>query len=195
MGSPQKICAAVLTWTLLLCAWFVVTSVSAIAQKVKSNYDKSADFATYKRFAWGPNYLLLARQPPQDKPRINAAIIDSINRNLESKGFVLDSQNPQFVINYEAGGSAKGDIGALPSITDAGYVDFNWGSVSGTSSDAWVYTLAKMHIVVKDSLTKQPVWQSITSEKIHDVTKAMNNLKQEVDDFVAKALQDFPPKK
>ncbi|HKT46755.1 MAG TPA: DUF4136 domain-containing protein [Candidatus Acidoferrales bacterium] len=174
---------------------FTVLTAPSLSQKVKSNYDKSADFASYKRYAWGSNYLLLARQPPQDKPRINGAIVDSINRNLQSKGFVLDPQSPQFLIYYEAGGSAKGDIGALPNITDAGYVDFNWGMVAGTSSDAWVYTLAKMHIVVKDSSTKQPVWQSVTSEKIRDVTKAMNNLKQEVDDFVSKALKDFPPKK
>ena len=162
---------------------------------MKSNHDKSANFAAYKRYAWGANYLLLARQPPQDKPRINAAIVDAINRNLQAKGFVLDSRDPQFVIHYEAGGSAKGDVGSLPAITGAGYVDFNWGSVAGTSSDAWVYTLAKMHIVVKDSGTKQPVWQSVTSEKIRDVTKAMNHLKQEVDEFVSKALKDFPPGK
>src|SRR5262249_41624286 len=103
--------------------------------------------------------------------------------------------NPQIIINYEAGGSAKGDVGSLPNLTDAGYVDWNWGMVAGTSSDVWVYTMAKMHIIVKDAGSNRPVWQSLTSEKIHDPTKMMNDLKNSVDDFVAKALKDFPPKK
>lgn len=180
---------------LLLCTSSIIASAPAIAQKVKSNYDKSFDFTSYKRYAWGSNYLLLARQPPQDKPKINSAIIDSINRNLQAKGFILDQQNPQIIINYEAGGSAKADVGSLPSLTDAGYVDWNWGMAAGTSSDVWVYTMAKVHITVKDAANHRPVWQSLTSEKIHDTTKMMNDLKSSVDHFIAKALKDFPPKK
>ena len=56
------------------------------AQSVKSAFDKKTDFKKYKKYGWGHNYLL-TRQHPEDQARINLAIIDSINRDLQSSGF------------------------------------------------------------------------------------------------------------
>ncbi len=44
----------------------------------------------------GERITLLTRQRPEDQERINLAIVDSINRNLQSQGFVEDSKSPDF---------------------------------------------------------------------------------------------------
>jgi hypothetical protein len=73
--------------SVLLCVSVLHQPDKAVAQNVKSTFDKSADFKKYKKYAWGSNYLL-TRQTKEDQERINMAIVDSINRNLEAGGFV-----------------------------------------------------------------------------------------------------------
>jgi len=73
--------------TFLLCVGVLHPPDKADAQKVKFDFDKSADFKKYKKYTWGSNYLL-TRQTKEDQERINMAIIDSINRNLQAGGLL-----------------------------------------------------------------------------------------------------------
>jgi uncharacterized protein DUF4136 len=180
--------------TFLLCISMLHPPDSAVAQNVKSTFDKSVDFKKYKKYAWGSNYLL-TRQTKEDQERINMAIIDSINRNLQAAGFVEDDKNPDFRIAYEAGGLPKADVGAQRDLYPADMVSYAWGNVAGISSDVWVYSLAKLQITVTDAATKSNLWQSMASQKIRDPIKFGNNLKENVDKFIQKTMKSFPPKK
>jgi selenophosphate synthetase-related protein len=51
----------------LLCASVLQPAGSAIAQDVKSTFDKSVDFGKYRKYMWGSNYLLTAQ--PKDVQR------------------------------------------------------------------------------------------------------------------------------
>jgi hypothetical protein len=179
---------------ILFCVGALQSPYGTFAQSVKSAYDKKTDFKKYKKYAWGHNYLL-TRQHPEDQARINLAIIDSINRDLQASGFVLEQDSPDFIIIYEAGGLPKSDVGAQrdPTVTDL--VNYSWGNMGGISSDVWVYSLAKMKVTVTDAATKNTVWQAAASQKIHDPMKFMNNLKENVDKYIQKTMKDFPPKK
>jgi hypothetical protein len=164
------------------------------AQSVKSTYDKSANFAKYKKYAWGSNYLL-TRQNPETQERINLAIIDSINRDLQADGFVLDQKNPDFIILYDAGGIPKADVGPQQDIFVMDPAGYSWGALGGISSDVWVYSLAKMQITVTDAATKGTVWQATASQKIREPAKFVANLKENVDKYIQKTMKSFPPKK
>src|SRR5271170_3619801 len=179
---------------LVLCVIALHAPDIALAQKVKSTYDKTADFKKFKKYAWGSNYLL-TRQHPEDQARINLAIIDSINRDLQASGFVLEQESPDFIIIYEAGGLPKSDVGPQRDLTVTDMVNYSWGNMGGISSDVWVYSLAKMKITVTDAATNNTVWQAGASQKIRDPMKFMNNLKENVDKYIQKAMKDFPPKK
>jgi hypothetical protein len=78
----------------LHCAGVLFPQDKAVAQNVKSTFDKSVDFKKYKKYTRGSNYLL-TRQTKEDQERINMAIINSINRNLKAGGFVEDDKNPE----------------------------------------------------------------------------------------------------
>lgn len=179
---------------ILLCIGALQAPNGALAQNVKSSYEKTKDFKKYKSYAWGHNYLL-TRQHPEDQARINLAIIDSINRDLQTSGFALVQENPDFIIIYEAGGLSKADVGAQRDLTVTDMVNYSWGNLGGISSDVWVYSLAKMKIMVTDAATKNTVWQAVASQKIRDPKKFMSNLKENVDKYVQKTMKDFPPKK
>lgn len=180
--------------TLLLSVSVLYPQGRAVAQNVKSTFDKSADFKKYKKYAWGSNYLL-TRQTKEVQEQINMAIVDSINRNLQAGGFVEDDKNPDFRIACDAGGLPKADVGSQPALYASDMVGYYWGNLSGISSDVWVYSLAKLQITVTDAATKRDLWQAMASQKIRDPKKFGNNLKENVDKFIQKTMKSFLPKK
>lgn len=139
--------------------------------------------------------LLVDSPTPRRPGPINVAIIDSINRDLEASGFVLDQKNTDFIIIYEAGGLSKSDVGPQPDLSLTDITNYSWGSLGGVSSDVWIYSLAKMKIAVTDAVTKRTVWQAVASQKIRDPTKFMDDLKENVDKYIQKTMKGFPPKK
>ena len=178
----------------LFCFGVLLTSGGAVAQNVKSTFDKSVDFAKYKKYTWGSNYLLTL-QPKDVQERINIAIVDSINRNLRARGFVEDDQNPDFRVTYEAGGQPKTDVGAQRNLYAPDVVGYYWGDLTGISSDVWVSSLAKVKITVTDAATKSSLWEATASDRIRDPKKFKSKLQENVDKFIQKTMKSFPPKK
>jgi hypothetical protein len=180
---------------LLLCVGLLRPMGSAVAQNVKATFDKSTNFSKYKKYTWGSNYLL-TQQTKEVQEQINMAIVDSINRNLRAEGFVEDDKYPDFRITYSAGGMPNADVGAQRYLYAADMQNYYWGgSLTGISSDVWVSSLAKMQITVTDAATKTNLWEATASQKIRDPRKFANNLQQNVDAFIQKAMKSFPPKK
>jgi hypothetical protein len=180
---------------LLLCLGLLHLAGDAVAQNVKSTFDKSVDFSKYRKYTWGANYLL-TQQTKEVQERINMAIVDSINRNLRAGGFVEDDKDPDFRITFEAGGMPKTDVGAQRYLYAADMQNYYWGgSLTGISSDVWVSSLAKMEITVTDAATKTQLWQATASQKFHDPKKFVNNLQQNVDKVIQKTMKSFPPNK
>ena len=177
----------------LLCLTLLHPPSAALAQNVKSTFDKSANFSKYKKYSWGPNYLL-TQQTKDVQEHINMAIVDSINRNLRAAGFVEDDKNPDFRITYEAGGEPKADVGTQRFLYAADVQNYYWGDLTGISTDVWVSSMAKMKITVTDAATKTELWQATASQKLRDPKKFARNLQQNVDKFIQKTMSSFPPK-
>jgi hypothetical protein len=179
---------------LLLCVGALHPPGNANAQDVKSTFDKSVDLTKYKKYTWGSNYLLTL-QPKDVQESINMAIVDSINRNLNARGFVEDDKNPDFRVTYEAGGQPQTDVGAQRPLYASDMVGYYWGNLSGISSDVWVSSLAKVKITVTDAATKRTLWEATASKRIHDPMKFKNKLQENVDKFIQKTMKGFPSKK
>ena len=163
-------------------------------QKIKSDYDKSNDFTRYKRYAIGKNYLL-TRQRPDGQAHIDKVLVESLNRQLQAKGFVLDENHPDFRIKYEAGALPEAETSAQPDMLYGLPLDPTFGSIGldGIPPAVWIYALAKLKLTVTDVGSGKPVWTALASEKIRDPQKALKDLNKKVDDLMAKTLKSFPP--
>jgi len=172
----------------------LLAAASVFAQKIKSDYDKSNDFTRYKRYAIGKNYLL-THQRPDDQAYIDKVLVESLNRQLQAKGFILDENRPDFRIKYEAGGITETASSAQPDMLNGGTPGPTWasGSLGGVSLDVWTSTLTKLKVTVTDAASGKPVWTALASEKIRDPQKILNDLNKKVDEVMAKALKSFPP--
>ena len=168
--------------------------ISARKIKIKSDYDKSNDFARYKRYTTGKNYLL-THQTPEVQAHIDNVLLDSLNRHLQAKGFVLDQNHPDFIITYEAGSLSEADLSAQTPMINGEPLDpiFGLSGPEGVPSAVWTYALAKLKLTVTDVDSGKPVWTARASEKIPYPLKALNDLKKKVDDLMARSLKSFPP--
>jgi hypothetical protein len=175
----------------------LLAATPVFAQKIKTDYDKSNDFTRYKRDAIGKNYLL-TRQRPDDQAYIDKVLVESLNRQLQSKGFILDENHPDFTIKYDAGALVDTATSAQPDMVNGGMPAPAWASSSlgGVSLDVWTTTLTKLKLTVTDAGSGKPVWTALASEKIRDpqkVLKDLNKLNKKIDDLMTKTLNSFPP--
>ena len=168
--------------------------ISARKIKIKSDYDKSNDFARYKRYTTGKNYLL-THQTPEVQARIDKVLVESLNGHLQAKGFVLDENHPDFIITYEAGSLSQADISAQPQTVNEQPLDpiFGLSGPEGVPSVARTYALAKVKLTVTDVDSGKIVWTARASEKIQYPRKTLKDLRKKVDDLMARTLKSFPP--
>jgi hypothetical protein len=169
--------------------------ISAEKIRVKCDYDRSNDFARYKRYSLGKNFLL-THQTPEVQAHINQVLVESLNRHLQCRGFILDRDHPDFVITYEAGSLARADTSLPPDIYYGVPTDspaFGQIGLEGIPAEVWTYALAKLKLTVTDVGSGKPVWTARASEKIPYPKNALMDLRTRVDDLMAKTLKSFPP--
>src|SRR6516164_7595540 len=183
-------------WMLALAGVLAGAVAPLTAQKVKTEYDKKTDFSHYKTYSWGSNYIM-THQRPDDQARINTAIVDSVNRNLQAKGYVLSQESPDFTIIYEAGAISQGASSGQPDMLTPGGTNWASDSLGGTPMDVWASNLAKLRITATDAASHSRIWRSFASQKVAmgDEKKFMNDLKSRVDEFINKTMKDFPARK
>lgn len=163
--------------------------------RVKCDHDRSNDFARYRRYNVGKNFLL-THQRFEVQAHINQVLVESLNRHLQEKGFVLDENHPDFVITYEAGSLAKADTSIPPDIYYGVPIDspaYGQIGLEGIPAAVWTYALAKLKLTVTDVGSGKPVWTARASGKIQYPLNALTDLEKRIDDLMARTLKSFPP--
>jgi hypothetical protein len=156
-----------------------------VAQKVTIDYAESASLTHFKRYAWGKNHMVTALHP-EDASKVEAVLNDSINRQLQSKGYILDEKNPDFRISYDAGGQIESGAGLKPLSMDT------YGQAWVASMDVWTTTLAQMQLSIVGASSNTLVWRALVSQKVSDRDKFLRDLNKNIDKITASALKKFP---
>jgi hypothetical protein len=157
------------------------------AQKVTVDSDKSVNLAHFKRYAWNKNHMVTALRP-EDASNVEAVLNDSINRQMQSKGYVLDEKNPDFRISYDAGGQIESGAGVRPDLLHMDTYGQGWTA----PMDVWASTLAQMQINIVGASSNAPLWRAMVSQKVSDRDKFMRDLKRNIDKITMIALKKFP---
>jgi hypothetical protein len=170
---------------------FLLPGASAWAQKIKTGYDKSADFSQYKTYAWIP------RATPATN-RVLAAIIDhDIEYELNEKGLrKVDGNADLLVQSYGGSGEVVGGYAAEPGYTGT-------GGYAMPSTTMWGGTLPAtpvpqiMHgtitVDLVDARQKELVWRATAKGKM-DYNKRSKLLEQ-ANKAVSEMFKKYPPSK
>ena len=164
----------------------------ALAQDVRYNFDKDANFAAYKTYKW---VVIKGAQPLSDL--VDKQVKDSVDAELAKKGLTKsDSDTADLYIGYQAA------VGTEKQYTSydtgwgygGGWYGRGWygpsgGMTTGQTSTIYVGSLA---LDMYASQAKSLVWRGNASKTIDAKAKPEKQQKN-LDKAVAKLLKNYPP--
>ena len=156
----------------------------ASAQQVKTDYDRSANFAQYKTYSWER----VKTKDPLDVDRIKNAV----NTALAAKGWnQVESSADVRIVAMEI----TRDQQTLDTLYDGfgggwGWRRFGGGGFGEATTTTDTYKVGTVVVDLFDSRTKQLIWRGAANDTLSDNSdKNIKNLDEGVDEMFKK----FPP--
>jgi hypothetical protein len=177
---------------LWLFAILLACTIPGAAQKIKSGYDKSADFSKYHTYAWAKS------QMPATRPILSDYVVNAIDGQLKAKGLKRVEQNEDLTLipggGIEYGSNLPAGTPVLP-IYGGPPPDMNatmWtGANPSSASSGPIVAQGSLTLEFVDRSRNEVIWNGTVTEKL-DPTQ-----KQKALDLVGKAivklLNKFPP--
>lgn len=176
---------------LYLLSSILIIAASCSTLKISSDYDKTADFASYKTYG----FIVYLENLPYD-PAMSERVLISISNELEARG-MKKSDNPDLFIDVKVRkGQSKtvaSYIGDTPDYYGSGYI-YTWGYGFSTATINFSsYAEGTMFIDIIDARKKQLVWQGRGIAKM-DVDRNSQEREKRIAEAVNKIFAKYPPK-
>lgn len=162
---------------LFLLSAFIFTSCNTV--RVTSDFDRSADFNSYKTYNFHQKGIDKLELNDLDKRRI----LNAIDQQMAAKGFTKTETSPDLYINVLASSKEKINI-------DNGYYGGYWGPYYGGGSRVYQYTSGTIIIDIVDDKRNVLVWQGAGSGlNVSNLNTKGDDIPKAIEEILAK----FPP--
>lgn len=178
----------------LLFVVMVISITSCSSVKIAYDYDKQADFAKYKTYAFSED---VAKLPIDDLNR--GRLTSAVEKELAAKGFTK-SENPDVLIDMYI--TAKKRVEQVANTTGTGgygyggyYGRYGYGGgFSTTTVSNYEYTDGTLLINMVDKSTEKITWQG-RGTKTLDENASPSKREQNINYAVKQIFTNYPPKK
>jgi hypothetical protein len=172
------------TASLARIAAFALLGTTVLAQSVTTDYDRSANFASFKSYAW----VRGTDVPDQLNHR---RIVQSIDAQLTQKGMrmVEKSANPDVLIAYHANFDRDLQINGFSS----GWGAYRWGGNRSGTARAQEITVGTLVVDMVDAKSNTIVWRGMASKDLDErasAAKRDKNARQAME----KLFKNYPPR-
>jgi Domain of unknown function (DUF4136) len=166
--------------------------VPVLAQKVTYDFDKSADFATYKTYA-------LKDGTKVGQPLIDDRIVAAIDTELAAKGFKKVDANPDVFVVYHVAFDKQKDISTYSSGYGGGYGAYGWGWGGGwgggtSTTQVRDILIGTLVIDMADAKTGQLAWRGMGVKEV-DTQAKPDKRDKSISKAVNKIFKNYPPEK
>ena len=175
---------------------FVVTLLLAVgnsvAQDVRYNFDKNADFSKFKTYKWVP-----IKDAAKVSDLVDKQIRDAIDAELATKGLTkVEGDDANLYIGYQP---AVGEEKQFTSYSTGWGYGPGWGggwyggmgSTTTTGSTSTIYK-GQLDLDMYDSTAHNLVWRGVASKTIDPKAKPEKQQKN-LAKAVKKLLKNYPP--
>lgn len=169
----------------------VVAPALLLAQKVSYDYNKSANFATYKTYQ------------QKDGTKVGQQLIDdrivaAIDTELAAKGFTKATANPDVFVIYHVAFDKQQDISTYSSGYGGGYgpYGYGWGGgwAGGTSTTSVREILIGTLVIdMADAKKNELAWRGMGVKEVNTQAKPEKRDKS-ISEAVKKIFKNYPPK-
>lgn len=167
-----------------------ILAVSCSSVKVATDYDKEADFNSYKTFAFFKTGIDKAEISDLDKRRI----LRAIEAELLAKGYTK-SENPDMLVSIFTKSQQRVDI--YNNTWGWGGFGPRWGGYGPGWGWGWnnqpvvsTQTEGTLFIDLIDMEKKELIWQGMGTGYI---SKKMEKKEEQIKEFVQKIMEKYPP--
>lgn len=163
-------------------ALLFLSSCSTI--RVKTDFDRDADFSLYKTYRWIPENKIKHRNRLMKDQLIRKHVHSAVEREMAKMGFIkAERLKADLVITYYIGTKRKVDV------TRYGYV--RWGRFNNRPVSVRKYKEGTLILDFIDAGNKQLVWRGWASSVFH----GRENSAEDIAKSVERLLREYPPVK
>ena len=164
----------------------LIVASSCTSVRVAADYDKNADFNSYKTFAFFKTGIDKAEISDLDKRRI----LRAIETELTAKGFTK-SENPDLLVSIFT--KERQEV----NVYNNGYgaYGYGWGwspFYSNFNNNVSTSTQGSLYIDLIDAKKKELVWQGKGSGSLN-TTSNVDKREARIKEFVAEIMTKYPP--
>jgi hypothetical protein len=168
-------------------AFVLLVFASCASVQVASDYDNNVEYSQYKTFAFYKSGIDKVAISDLDKKRI----LRAIETALIAKGFTK-SETPDLLVNIFTKSREEVNINQFNAGWGYGW-GFGWNPWGfGGQTSVTTSTEGTLFIDLIDAKKKELVWQG---EGQGTLTKNTAKKEERIQEFVAKVLEQYPPKK
>jgi hypothetical protein len=162
-----------------------------LAQKTSYDYDKTANFASYKTYG-------LKDGTKVGQQLIDDRIVAAIDAQLATKGLKKVDANPDVFVVYHVAFDKQKDISTYSSGYGGGYGAYGWrygGAWAGGTSTTQVRDIlvGTLVIDIADAAKGQMVWRGMGVKEVDTQAKPEKRDKN-INNAVTKIFKNYPPK-
>ena len=156
----------------------LLSTIAAIAQHVKTDYDHGANFNQYKTYSW----VSVQTNDPLWVDRIK----NSVNSALAAKGWTqVESGGDVSIVAMDVTKNRQ----TLNTFYD-GFGGWRWGGFGDATTTTETYQVGTLIVDLFDTKTKKLIWRGSSSDTLSDKSdKNIKNLNKGVEEM----FKHFPP--
>ncbi len=172
----------------LLSLILIITLSSCTTVRVASDYDKKANFTTYKSFAFYKPGIDKAEISDLDKKRI----LRAIESDMAAKGFTK-SENPDVLVSIFT--KTKENVNVYQNNFGFGGFGYGWGWNPWFWGPGYNNTVSRttegtLYIDLIDASKKELIWQGMGTSAL---TKNVDKKQEKMNEIVSAILEKYPP--
>jgi Domain of unknown function (DUF4136) len=177
---------AQLAQTLLAMGAAFLLASCATTPEIASDYDPSANFATYHTFT-----LMQQQHRGIPNPLVAIRAEEDITQELQRRGYTLaaDPTSADFTVGFTIGSQERTDISSYPAAYAGPWL--LGGPYWGSNIDVRQYREGTLAIDVFDGHTHRPVWHGWAQKEL--TRKDLEQPPEPISKAVSSVLAKFPP--
>lgn len=174
-------------------AVIVVLSACTTTPKVNSDYDRTANFSSYRTFGFVDS---LATDRSGYSTLVTGYFKTAVQREMVGLGYTYSEKNPDLLVNFTTNTESRTDVRSSgPTMAYPGYYGYRAGMYGGFGAysnnvDTVHYKVGTVTVDVIDAKKKQLLWEGTTEGKL---TKAvMENPQAAINSVIANIYSHYP---
>jgi hypothetical protein len=150
---------------MLLLAVFVGVAGCASGPTITADYDRSANFASYRSFGF---YSPLGTDRSGYQSLVTQTIKSAVRAELESRGYVYAETGADLLVNFNAKLARQTEISQMPAPMYYGYRRGFYGGWGGYAYETRVdqYTEGTLNVDIVDPQRQQLVWEGVAVGRV-----------------------------